>query len=109
MLHEGTLSANLHCPGIAEARMRGRREWVGSVSREISANQADISPKRVKDLVLKNSGGRCSTGGRVNLKRSFWGSCRKGFLKRTFSMGQNRKYLCTHKKGIGEWVVCGQT
>lgn len=38
-------SANLHCPGIAEARMReGKEKWAGSVSRESDANQAAVPP-----------------------------------------------------------------
>lgn len=63
--------------------------------------------KQGKDLVLRYSGGAVPLG--VSLNKSFWGSCRKGFLKSTLSMGQNRKCFCTHKEGIGKWVVCGQT
>lgn len=58
-------SANLHYPGIAEARMREGKERSGQgvFQESLMLTRQLFLPNRGKDLVLKNSGESCSIGG----------------------------------------------
>lgn len=69
-------------------------------------------PNRGKDLVLKELWRELfhrGWGEGLNLKRSVRGSCRKGFLKSTFSIGQNRKYLCIGMGCVWSELVGGNS